>query len=101
MIIHYHNIALKDFHQKAYFNEKVTSKEIIDELGFGWNLGNTFDAWETELDQGLDSETCWENPKTSPELIDFLVKSGFKVNISNKKESDIQKKIMNILKKTL
>ena len=73
-----YSLALKDYRRKIYFDEKVTSKEIIDELGFGWNLGNTFDAWEDELDQGLDSETCWGNPKTTPELIDYLVKTGFK-----------------------
>ena len=73
-----YKVALKDFRQKIYFDETVTSKEIINQLGFGWNLGNTFDAWEAKLDQGLDSETCWGNPKTSPELINFLVKTGFK-----------------------
>ena len=71
-------VALRDFRKRMTFDNKVTSKNIIDQLGFGWNLGNTFDAWEDERDQGLDSETCWGNPKTTPELIDFLVKTGFK-----------------------
>ena len=71
-------LAVKDYNKEIYFDDDVTSKEIIDELGFGWNLGNTFDAWENEKDQGLNSESCWGNPKTTPELIDFLVKTGFK-----------------------
>ena len=72
-------LALKDYRKSIYFSDEINSKEIIDELGFGWNLGNTFDAWNPdELDQGLDSETCWGNPRTSPELIDTLVKTGFK-----------------------
>ena len=71
-------LSIFDSKKDITFDDKVTSKEIIDELGFGWNLGNTFDAWEDKLDQGLRSETCWGNPKTTPELIDFLVKTGFK-----------------------
>jgi endoglucanase len=51
--------ALKDYRKYITFDERVKSKEIIDELGFGWNLGNTFDAWEDERDQGLNSESCW------------------------------------------
>ena len=70
--------VLKDFGEAKYFDEDITSKQIIDELGFGWNLGNTFDAWENQLNQGLDSEICWGNPKTTPQLISALVKMGFK-----------------------
>ena len=69
---------LKDFRKPIYFDNDIDSKTIIDELGFGWNLGNTFDAWEDKYDQGLNSETCWGNPRTSPKLIDALVKAGFK-----------------------
>ena len=71
-------LAIKDNSRGIYFDNDITSKEIINDLGFGWNLGNTFDAWEDEMDQGLDSETCWGNPKTTLDLIDFIVKSGFK-----------------------
>ena len=60
------------------FDDKVTSRQVVEEMGFGWNLGNTFDAWNSSQNQGLDSETCWGNPKTTPELIDFVAKSGFK-----------------------
>ena len=35
--------AIKD-QGSARFSTVVDSKTIIDELGFGWNLGNTFDA---------------------------------------------------------
>ena len=30
---------------KIEFDDKITSKQVMDEMGFGWNLGNTFDAW--------------------------------------------------------
>ena len=49
--------AIKD-EGKAFFNPNIDSKKIIDELGFGWNLENTFDAWNSSQNQGLDSETC-------------------------------------------
>ena len=71
-------VAVKDHRRNIFFDTKITSREIIDDLGFGWNLGNTFDAWENERNQGLDSETCWGNPKTTAELIETLVKTGFK-----------------------
>ena len=70
--------ALKDNNLPVSFDNGVSSFDVIEELGFGWNLGNTFDAWEKGRNQGLDSETCWGNPKTTPELIDFVAKSGFK-----------------------
>ena len=64
---------------KAYFDDYVSSKKIINELGFGWNLGNTLDAWtNTSQNQGLESETCWGNPETTQEMIDALVSKGFK-----------------------
>ena len=63
---------------KKVFNDKITSKDVIKDLGFGWNLGNTFDAWNSSQNQGLDSETCWGNPETTPALIEFLVNTGFK-----------------------
>ena len=56
--------AIKD-RGNAYFDGNIKSHQIIDELGFGWNLGNTFDAWNSSQNQGLDSETSWGNPQTT------------------------------------
>jgi len=69
--------AIKD-QGSARFSTIVDSKTIIDELGFGWNLGNTFDAWNSSQNQGLSSETSWGNPETTQEMLDALVKKGFK-----------------------
>ena len=69
--------AIKD-QGSARFSTVVDSKTIIDELGFGWNLGNTFDAWNSSQNQGLSSETSWGNPETTQEMLDALVKKGFK-----------------------
>ncbi len=30
-------------HGEVEFDDTVTSRQIVDKLGFGWNLGNTFD----------------------------------------------------------
>ena len=62
----------------SQFNHRINAKQIIDELGFGWNLGNTFDAWNSSQNQGLDSETCWGNPETTIDMIDAIVKKGFR-----------------------
>ena len=69
--------AIKD-DGSAFFNPNIESKKIIDELGFGWTLGNTLDAWNSSQNQGLDSETCWGNPETTIEMIDALILKGFR-----------------------
>ena len=65
--------------KEVEFDSKVTSKQVVDEMGFGWNLGNTFDAFsDKKQNQGLESETCWGVTKTSEEIIEGLVTKGFK-----------------------
>ena len=46
-------------------------------MGFGWNLGNTLDAHE-KAQEGIESETSWENPLTTEEMIKEVIKKGFK-----------------------
>lgn len=65
--------------------EKAT--EAVKNMGLGWNLGNTLDAHtQTILDptkesfwgaQGVESETSWQQPKTTPELIKMMKEAGF------------------------
>lgn len=50
----------------------------MGEMGFGWNLGNSFDAHNGNGNEGLNSETSWGNPKVSNGMIDKLVAKGFK-----------------------
>ena len=59
------------------FDDSLTSKDIVEEMGFGWNLGNTLDAWDEE-NKGVDSETSWGNPKTTKNMIEEIAKKGFK-----------------------
>ena len=68
-----------DKKKEVKFDDKVTSKQIIDEMGFGWNLGNTFDAFtDKKQNEGLSSETCWGVTKTTEESIEGLSTRGFK-----------------------
>ena len=70
--------ALKD-EAEVEFDDSINARKIMDEMGFGWNLGNTFDAWSgSEQDQGLDSETIWGVTKTTEDIIKGLVKKGIK-----------------------
>ena len=65
--------------EKVEFNDKKTSDDIINEMGFGWNLGNTLDAHKAGVfNQGLDSEVSWGNPYTTEEIIKGLSDKGVK-----------------------
>ena len=65
--------------KSKYFDSKITSKELIDEMGFGWNLGNTFDAFDNKYqDQGLEAETSWGVHKTTEESIEGLYSKGIR-----------------------
>lgn len=64
-----------------------TAKEAVKNMGLGWNLGNTLDANSQEVtdftnasywgQQGLDSETCWGQYVTKPELMKMMKEAGF------------------------
>ena len=57
----------------------MTAPELINEMGNGWNLGNTFDSTNT-WDNPLTIEkleTAWGNPVTTQAMIDAVHTSGF------------------------
>lgn len=64
----------------AETEEKIVDLNNIDSVEFaglmkmGWNLGNTLDATGSS---GLDSETSWQQPKTTQELISYVKSVGF------------------------
>ena len=65
--------------EEVKFDTKVTSKQVLDEMGFGWNLGNTFDAFTgKKQNEGLESETCWGVSKTTEEIIEGLYTKGIR-----------------------
>jgi aryl-phospho-beta-D-glucosidase BglC (GH1 family) len=55
----------------------ITSLQLTADMGAGWNLGNTLDAYGDWV-SGLDTETCWGNPKTTQAMIDAIKQKGFK-----------------------
>ncbi len=60
----------------------MTVWEITENMQLGWNLGNSLDAYMSAKDvplesYGVESETCWGNPKTTQELIDAVKAKGF------------------------
>ena len=67
--------------------EFETATQAVKNMGVGWNLGNTLEANnQTNHDftkdnywgqQGLESETCWGQSKTKPELIKMMKDAGF------------------------
>ncbi len=54
---------------------QTESVKFASSLGAGWNLGNTLEAWSIPVPD--DTETCWGNPKTTKELMQFLKNCGF------------------------
>ena len=53
-----------------------TATEAVGNMKIGWNLGNTLDA-VNGTSQGLNSETCWGQPKTKAELFPMFKDAGF------------------------
>lgn len=56
------------------------AQDIVYNMQFGWNLGNTLDAthWQDTLDAGNSTETTWGQPKTTKEMIVGLKNLGIK-----------------------
>lgn len=58
-----------------------TSQEIVNEMGDGWNLGNTMEAWgKTWMSSNstvYDYEKAWGQPTTTKEIIDGVKAAGF------------------------
>lgn len=58
-----------------------SSKQIVDDMGVGWNLGNSLDSnssWLSKDASPLDHETSWGNPVTTKEMMDKVKEGGFK-----------------------
>nr|8GHX_A Chain A, Cellulase CelD [Piromyces finnis]8GHX_B Chain B, Cellulase CelD [Piromyces finnis] len=61
----------------------ISSIELIKEMRFGWNLGNTLDAectsWMDYEKNPIGSETCWGNVKTNEDIFKTLMDNQFNV----------------------
>lgn len=51
--------------------------EFVKNIKIGWNLGNTLDCTGSWINNDLDHETAWGNPKTTEEMIKAVKKAGF------------------------
>ena len=51
----------------------VSIDDLTEQLGAGWNYGNTMEA----NSNGTPSETAWGNPEVSQEMIDAVAAAGF------------------------
>lgn len=73
------NNALKDEGNED-FDDTVTQAQVVEEMGFGWNLGNALDANNETLigDEGLSSEIGWRNPYTTEKMIKMVKDLGFR-----------------------
>ena len=54
--------------------KNADTEAILEDMGLGWNLGNSLDATGGS---GLATETSWSNPKTTQALIDKVKSLGF------------------------
>jgi endoglucanase len=59
---------------------KISSVEVVRQMGLGWNLGNTMECAGDWINKGAvhNFETAWGNPDTTKEMIDAIKDAGFK-----------------------
>ena len=70
-------LDLGDINTQALSGDTLKNSDteaILEDMGLGWNLGNSLDATGGS---GLDTETSWSNPKTTQALIDKVKSLGF------------------------
>lgn len=69
-----------DLTYASNFVPQNRAQEIVYDMQFGWNLGNTFDAtpWNDAQNFGNDSEKQWGQPITTQEMIQGLKRLGIK-----------------------
>ncbi|ADL51185.1 cellulase family glycosylhydrolase [Clostridium cellulovorans] len=62
-----------------YNVRNITTGQVVQNMGLGWNLGNTFDAFGTWINgtKVSDYETAWGAPITTKAMIDGVRKAGF------------------------
>lgn len=53
------------------------SQRYVEAMGSGWNLGNSFDGFEADLDKEDNGELAWGNPKVTRELLTAVKEKGY------------------------
>lgn len=63
----------------TYIEEKAI--DAVANMGLGFNMGNTLDAWASGIQNNLSNvkiyETCWGQPQITEDQIKFLKAGGF------------------------
>lgn len=78
--------AVSESADNGVMRENLTSAELVKDMGFGWNLGDTLDVCNADrngdgiIDEHSDKvdETLWGNPKATQELFNQLKADGVK-----------------------
>lgn len=68
----------EDSSQESNVIPSTSSNEYVKALGDGWNLGNTFDSFDTNLNVPDLRENTWGNPDVTKELIQGIKAKGYK-----------------------
>lgn len=60
------------------FHDAESTQAFVEGMGIGWNLGNTLDPVDcTWVEDELEYETAWDNPRTTRQLITYIKEQGF------------------------
>ncbi len=57
--------------------EAATTQEFVEQMGVGWNLGNSLDCINTNKKDHMDAEVAWGNPIVVQNLIKGIKEKGF------------------------
>ena len=71
------NIFGKNNVVKAEENQKTASQNYVEAMGKGWNLGNSFDGFDSDTNKEDAGETAWGNPEVTKELIKEIRDKGY------------------------
>lgn len=58
-------------------SNKTASQRYVEAMGKGWNLGNSFDGFDGDLNKVDGGETAWGNPVVTRELIHSIKAKGY------------------------
>lgn len=58
-------------------NSKTPSQLYVEAMGNGWNLGNSFDGFDGDLNKEDGGELAWSNPTVTKELIHSIKEKGY------------------------
>lgn len=73
-----------DIPEESYYEEPLnpvsgnftqTAISLVTDMKYGWNLGNTFDAY-VDPTTNIDYETSWNQPKTTQAMINGIKTAG-------------------------